>query len=90
MKTKLWKIRNKETGEFSKGRRESELFIWTKDGRTWSSISHVKNHLRAFMYGDKLRRDCPYHNAEIVEVEVDYTECNTTDVDDFINEQLIK
>jgi hypothetical protein len=88
-KTKLFKIRNKETGEFSKGGHNSERFIWTKGGKTWTNIGHVKNHLRAFMYGNRLRGDYPYNNAEIVEIEVDYTECNTVNVNDFINEVMI-
>lgn len=85
-KTKLWKIRNKETGEFSKGGQNSDP--WTKGGKTWSNIGHVKNHLRAYMWGDELRSDYPYHNAEIVEIETDYNECNAVDVDKFIEEVL--
>lgn len=86
MKTKLWKIRNKETGQFSKGGSNDERWIWTKNGKTWSNIGHVKNHIRTFMDGDKLRSNYPYHNAELVEIEVDYTECFTQDVDSFVNE----
>lgn len=88
--TKLWKIRNKETGEFSKGGHNREPYIWTKGGKTWSNIGHIKNHLRVFMHGDELRKDYPYHNAEIVEIEVDYNECGSVDVEDFIYEQFIK
>lgn len=86
MRTKLWKIRNKETGQFSKGGHNNERFIWTKGGKTWSNIGHVKNHLRTFMKGNELDRYYPYHNAEIVEIEVDYNECGTVDVDKFIEE----
>lgn len=90
MKTKLWKIRNKETGQFSKGGQSYEPYIWTKGGKTWSNIGHVKNHLRTFMDGDVLRKSYPYHNAEIVEIEVDYNECGVTSVSDFINDEMIK
>lgn len=80
MKVKAWKIRNKETGEFSKGGTYAR-HIWTKGGKTWSNIGHVKNHMNSFIgYNGELSSDYPYHNAEIVEVEIDYEECFTYDV----------
>lgn len=90
MKTTLWKIRNKETGKFSKGGLHYGDSIWTKGGKTWSNIGHVKNHLRTYMNGDTLKPHYPYHNAEIVEIEVDYTDLATIDVTNFIDEQVIK
>lgn len=86
MKSKLFKIRNKETGEFSKGGAWS-YNIWTKGGKTWTNIGHVKNHLNQFLhhYNNDNERH-PYHNAEIIEVEVDYDECFAYDVDILVEE----
>jgi hypothetical protein len=86
VKTKLFKIRNKETGEFSKGG-TSGWNIWTKGGKTWTNIGHVKSHLNQFLrhyINDNERY--PYHNAEIVEVEVDYDDCFAYDVDVLVEE----
>jgi hypothetical protein len=77
MKVKAWKIRNKETGEFSKGG-TSTWGIWTKGGKTWTNIGHVKSHLRSWVYpSGQLHEKYPYHNAEIIEVEIDYSDCFT-------------
>lgn len=90
MKKKLWKIRNKETGQFSKGGNNNERFIWTKDGKTWSNIGHVKNHLHTWILPNgNLRHDYPYNNSEVVEIEVDYNECSTVSVDEFIKNNMI-
>jgi hypothetical protein len=75
MKMKMWKIRNKETGEFSKGG-SSTWNIWTKGGKTWTNIGHVKSHLNTWVYiNGELKNGYPYHNAEIVEVEVELDDC---------------
>lgn len=86
MKTKLYKIRNKETGEFSKGETDSR-HIWTKGGKTWTNIGHMKNHIHQFLhYYDKNFDSYPYKNAEIVEVEVDLDECFSYDVNIMVEE----
>jgi hypothetical protein len=86
MKNKLFKIRNKETGEFSKGGRWG-YGIWTKGGKTWTNIGHVKSHLRQFVndYQNNHER-YPYHNAEIVEVEIDYNDCFSYEVNILVEE----
>jgi hypothetical protein len=81
--TKSYKIRNKETGQFSRGGAYN-YDIWTKGGKTWSNIGHVKSHLKQFMDGDVLMKKYPYHNAEIVEIVINYEECEKYDVDGFI------
>lgn len=86
---KAYKIRNKETGQFSKGG-TSTRWIWSKAGKTWGNIGHVKNHMHSFINSDgSLRDDYPYHNAEIVLVEVDYDECFRYDVSNLVDEMRI-
>ncbi|GIN25440.1 hypothetical protein NSQ93_22095 [Bacillus sp. FSL W8-0445] len=86
MKTKLFKIRNKETGEFSKGG-TWRYGIWTKGGKTWTNIGHVKSHLNQFLIDYRNNHErYPYHNAEIVEVEVDYDDCFAYDVNILVEE----
>lgn len=86
--TKLYKIRNKETGLFSKGG-TATWSLWTRGGKTWSNIGHVKNHIRHFLEGRKPEKGYPYHNAEIVEIIVKYEECSRYDVEVLVSE-LIK
>lgn len=82
MKQIGYKIRNKETGEFSKGGTWS---VWTKrDGKTWNNIGALKNHLNQFLWNGELRHDYPYHNAEIIEVEISFEDCFTYDVGELI------
>lgn len=86
MKIKHWKIRDKETGLFSKGGTRTDSYLWTKNGKSWSNIGGLKNHLNQFVsYEGQLKKDYPYHNAEIVEVEVDYDDCFVIPVSDMIN-----
>lgn len=75
-KMKAYKIRDKETGLFSRGG-SSTYNIWSKVGKTWSNLGHIKNHLNhSFLLHDgTLSKEYPYHNAEIIIVEVDYSNC---------------
>jgi hypothetical protein len=60
---KVYKIRNKETGLFSKGGSYSKD-IWTKEGKSWSNIWHLKNHLNQFLdWNGNISKEYPYHNA---------------------------
>ncbi len=43
MELKVFKIKDSETGLFSTGGYSPN---WTKRGKTWSQINHVKTHLR--------------------------------------------
>lgn len=82
---KVYKIRNKETGLFSKGGNYGQD-IWTKEVKSWSNIGHVKNHLNLFVdWKGNISSDYPYKNAELVEVEIKYDMCFTTDVNDILN-----
>ena len=46
----VYKIRHKETGLYSRGGIYGAQ--WSKTGKTWSHIGHVKSHLRqAVRYG---------------------------------------
>ena len=69
MSKKIYKIRNKETGQFSRGGTWA-LGIWSKDGKSWSNIGHLKNHLSFWINNGKKSKNYPYANAEIVEIEI--------------------
>jgi hypothetical protein len=87
---KGYKIRNKETGEFSKGG-TGTWNLWTdRGGKTWSTIGALKNHLNQFMWGSELKTDYPYQNAEIVEVEIKYEDCHTYDVNVMVGNMALK
>jgi hypothetical protein len=91
MEYKFYKIRNKETGLFSKGGIHKEN-IWNKNGKSWSTLRLVKSHIKQFFnyaWEDdtyQKTRNYPYDNAEIVEVIIDYCTSIKTDIDELINE----
>ena len=66
---KLYKIRHKETGLYSKG---GSYPSWSKKGKTWSTLGHLKRHIACVV-------DCRYHkmndmvNWEILEIDVSET-----------------
>lgn len=78
---KIYKIRDKDTGLYSGG---GSFVRWSKNGKIWRNIGHLKNHLNIFVDYNGLKEGrYPYRNAEIVEIEVNYDECFTISVDDF-------
>jgi hypothetical protein len=50
-KEALYKIRDKRTGLYSTGGYSPN---WTKKGKTWTNIGHVKNHIRQLNRLDKV------------------------------------
>lgn len=59
MREIFWKVRDKKTGLF----REGGMFGgWSKFGKAWTSIGHVKNHFNQFP-ADKI----DWENWELVE-----------------------
>ncbi|MDR6779510.1 hypothetical protein J2W98_003790 [Paenibacillus peoriae] len=52
--------------------------LWNKEGKSWSNIGHLKNHLNQFT--NRWTNTDPYTNAEIVEVEINYDTCMKMDV----------
>jgi hypothetical protein len=84
MDDKIYKIINKETGLFSKG---GKYVRWTKNGKVWTKLSHLKNHLGLFMNCDGIfMRNNPYENAEVVEFQIKYEETQRFDVMNLMNE----
>lgn len=66
----VYKIRNKETGLYSKGG-SSNYKIWTATGKTWSSLGDVKKHLRQFITSKGFFEPYnPYENSELIEIEL--------------------
>lgn len=60
---KMYKIRDKNTGLFSKG---SSYIGFSKAGKVWNGMGPLKNHINA-LSGSGQRA---YANAEIVEMEM--------------------
>jgi len=84
MSTQVYKIRDKVTGLFSAGGSEPR---WTKKGRAWSSMVHLKSHIANLIlrlpsgWGHPNRwgrAPHPYATAEVVVFEV--SESGTQDV----------
>lgn len=75
----IFKIRNKETGLFSTGSRNGRV-SWTKNGKAWSSIGHVKSSIAQFT-GNKYR-NYPYDNAELVTYKTEIMD--SLDINEFI------
>lgn len=83
---KIYKIRHKLTGLFSTG--GSNPF-WTKKGKTWSSIGHVKSHISGVVdYGYRDKSDMV--NWEIIEIEVSETLTPLCTANDIANEKIKK
>jgi len=83
---KLYKIRHKVTGLFSKGGGHP---FWTKKGKTWSTLGHLKRHIAGVI-------DYRYHdlkdmvNWEVIEIEVSETLTPICNAQDIANEQVNK
>lgn len=75
---KVYKIRDAETGLFSTGGTSTQ---WTKSGKTWSNIGHVKSHIRQYA---NVSGVMVYKNAEVVTLEVKEDELETTPVKDIL------
>ncbi|MNW61765.1 hypothetical protein D3C74_398520 [compost metagenome] len=74
----VYKIRNKTTGLFSRGGTNINN-LWSKKGKSWSNIGHLKNHLiQLNCYNRKV--ESPYKDAEIIKVIEDYSNCAKFDV----------
>jgi hypothetical protein len=86
---KIYKIRNKKTGLFSKGGSDGRD-IWTKEGKSWSSLGHLKNHIALFIHGNKKAGDYPYEDAEIIEIEVNYNNCFKMDINEVLENMIGK
>ncbi|WP_336761328.1 hypothetical protein [Paenibacillus sp. USHLN196] len=60
------------------------MSLWNKEGKSWSNIGHLKNHLNQFV--NRRSNTDPYTNAEIVEVEINYDACMKMDVSELFDE----
>ena len=85
---KIYKIRD-ENGLYSTGGMSPSF---TKSGKAWNNIGHLKNHLRQFFDRRAYRGRSAelYENAEIIAIEVVETEIEKTPVPDMIIEMLEK
>lgn len=83
---KVYRIRD-ENGLYSTGGTNPDF---TKGGKTWNNIGHLKNHLRQFFDAGGWKRVQPelYANAEIVEIEIIESEAKKIPVLDTVVEML--
>lgn len=81
---KVFKVRSKKNGLYSTGSKGGRMGF-TKNGKAWSSIGHVKSMLRQFdssKYRPYHMENHTYDDLEVVTFEVNETE--TVDVIDII------
>ncbi len=85
---KVYKIRD-ENGLYSTGGMNPSF---TKAGKTWNNIGHLKNHLRQFFdrTAYRGRRAELYENAEIIAIEIVETELEKQPVPNMIIDMLEK
>lgn len=74
MTTEVYKIRRRSDGLFSSGGTYPKF---SKKGKVWAARGHVTSHLSQL--GDR-DRNRYYKDCEVVRVEVQYTDVDTTDV----------
>lgn len=79
---KVYRIRDKD-GRYSSGGQDPDF---TKAGKTWANIGHVKNHIRQFM--GRYRISEIYDNAEIVEIEVEERDLKTLSINEMMIDML--
>lgn len=79
---KVYRIRDKD-GRYSSGGTDPDF---TKAGKTWANIGHVKNHIRQFMGRHRISEI--YDDAEIVEIEVEEKDLKTMSINDIMIEML--
>jgi len=82
---KIYKLRHKKTGLYSPGGVNSKFKVrWSKNGKSWMEIGHVKNHLNLVMNSlILLRGDVDWNDVELVEYE--YTETEVKPVHEVVN-----
>lgn len=95
---RLYMIRRKSDGLYSTGGSSPRF---TRVGKAWTAINHLKNHLKLVgvghaIYDDKWNRigynwSCPkYADCEIVVFEVVKTESSILSIDDIIEDMRHK
>jgi hypothetical protein len=63
---RAFKVRHKKTGSYSKGTQNGGSFNWSKKGKTWNVLSHLKAHFSSMK---KQNPDMPdYKDCEVVEL----------------------
>ncbi len=73
---KVYKVRSKKTGLYSTGSRNGYMHF-TKNGKAWSNIGHVKSMLRQFdskQYRPHLMDGHTYEDLEVVTFVVNETD----------------
>ena len=74
----MFKIRDKKTGKFSTG---GVYPRFTKSGKAWMHIGHVKNHLNVVMYTKS------YEGKDLEVVEFEIVEKSVKDLWEFEKER---
>ena len=85
---KIYKIRHMQTGLYSAGGSYSPR--WTKRGKTWNTLGHLKSHIRGIVerrHTLTIRDMCFW---EVVEIEVSETSKVMCKGDDMLREAVSK
>lgn len=69
---KIYKIRNMKTGLFSMGGSSTPYYsrLWSKQGKSWNTLNHVKLHLKGIGYVPGCKPQFPMEDWEIVEFKM--------------------
>lgn len=86
---RIYKIMNKNTGKFSKGGSDGGDKIWTKNGKSWGNLGHVRSHLNSYLWMGKEHKDYPYHDAVVIEVIFNPEDCYSVPVNDIFDEMKL-
>lgn len=71
--TTFYKIRNKNTGEFSKGGMRSRStgdVQWSKQGKTWDTLGRLRSHLNQHLGDGSYYKATDMSHWEVVEYRV--------------------
>jgi hypothetical protein len=79
---KIYKIRNKKTGLFSMGGGQTPYHsrLWSKQGKSWNTLNHVKLHLKGIWNIPGCKPQFPMDDWQIVEFTI--TESNVSTISD--------
>ena len=84
MSQQVWKIRQKSTRLFSVGGNLHRGFrAWSKKGKSWNQLNHLKNHLNLNV---EFYRECQ-DDIEIVKLEMVVSEKDTISMREMLDER---
>jgi hypothetical protein len=81
---KIFKIKHKETGLYSKG---GQWPTWSKKGKTWNSLGHLKTHIQNVMDFRRTKLE-EFAKWEIIEIEIQENVVGSYTALDIVNQKI--